>query len=91
MTNSLMDKNENLMNENLTDKSSMDNNKKSAEVILIRGGDVLTVSGFERGDVLMRGGAVAALGTDLEAGSARVVDASGLLVVPGLVDIHCHL
>ena len=97
MTNSLMDKNEkmdknkNLMNENLTDKSPMDNNKKSAEVILIRGGDVLTVSGFERGDVLMRGGAVAALGTDLEAGSARVVDASGLLVVPGLVDINCHL
>ena len=46
MTNSLMDKNENLMNENLTDKSSMDNNKESAEDILIQGGDVLTVSGF---------------------------------------------
>ena len=78
MTNSLM--NENWMNR-----------KESAEDILIRGGDVLTVSGFERGDVLMRGGAVAALGRDLEAGSARVVDASGLLVAPGLVDIHCHL
>ena len=78
MTNSLM--NENWMNR-----------KESAEDILIRGGDVLTVSGFERGDVLMRGGAIAALGRDLEAGSARVVDASGLLVVPGLVDIHCHL
>ena len=37
------------------------------------------------------GGAIAALGRDLEAGSARVVDASGLLVAPGLVDIHCHL
>ena len=78
MTNSLM--NENWMNR-----------KESAEDILIRGGDVLTVSGLERGDVLMRGGAIAALGRDLEAGSARVVDASGLLVVPGLVDIHCHL
>lgn len=97
MTNSLMDKNEkmdknkNLMNENLTDKSLMDNNKGGGEDILIRGGDVLTVSGFERGDVLMRGGRIAALGMNLEAGSARVVDASGLLVVPGLVDIHCHL
>ncbi len=78
MTNSLM--NENWMNR-----------KESAEDILIRGGDVLTVSGLERGDVLMRGGAIAALGRDLEAGSARVVDASGLLVAPGLVDIHCHL
>ena len=91
MTNSLMDKNENLMNENLTDKSLMDNNKGGGEDILIRGGDVLTVSGFERGDVLMRGGRIAALGMNLEAGSARGVDASGLLVVPGLVDIHCHL
>lgn len=78
MTNSLM--NENWMN-----------HRESAEDILIRGGDVLTVSGLERGDVLMRGGAIAALGTDLKAGSARVVDASGLLVAPGLVDIHCHL
>ena len=78
MTNSLM--NENWMN-----------HRESAEDILIRGGDVLTVSGLERGDVLMRGGAIAALGRDLEAGSARVVDASGLLVAPGLVDIHCHL
>ena len=84
MTNSLMD-------ENLTDRSSMDNNRGGAEDILIRGGDVLTASGFERGDLLMRGAVVAALGTNLEAGSARVVDASGLLVVPGLVDIHCHL
>ena len=91
MTNSLMNKNENLMNENLTDKSLMDNNTGGGEDILIRGGDVLTVSGFERGDVLMRGGRIAALGMNLEAGSARVVDASGLLVVPGLVDIHCHL
>ena len=41
MTNSLM--NENWMNR-----------KESAEDILIRGGDVLTVSGLERGDVLMR-------------------------------------
>ena len=51
MTNSLM--NENWMNR-----------KESAEDILIRGGDVLTVSGLERGDVLMRGGAIAALGRD---------------------------
>ena len=41
MTNSLM--NENWMN-----------HRESAEDILIRGGDVLTVSGLERGDVLMR-------------------------------------
>ena len=59
--------------------------------ILIRGGDVLTVKGFEKGDVLMRDGRIAAVGPGLEAGDARVVDASGLLAAPGLVDIHCHL
>lgn len=42
-------------------------------------------------DVLIEGGAVRELGTSIEAGDAEVIDAKGLVVCPGLVDMHVHL
>jgi len=42
-------------------------------------------------DVLIEAGRIAAIGADLAAEGAEVVDATGLLVTPGLVDIHTHL
>lgn len=43
-------------------------------------------------DVAVEGGKVAALGPDLAAtGTREVVDADGLLVTPGLVDLHTHV
>src|SRR5207244_933254 len=45
------------------------------------------------GDVLLDGERIAATGAPgtLEAGDAAVLDARGLLVLPGLVDMHVHL
>ncbi len=43
------------------------------------------------GDVLIREGRIAAVGPDVAAEAERIVDARGLIVCPGLVDIHCHL
>jgi dihydroorotase len=59
----------------------------------IRGGRVLDPgSGVDLvGDVLIREGRIAAIGPDAAAEAGRVVDARGLIVCPGLVDIHCHL
>lgn len=46
----------------------------------------------ERGDVLIEGKTIAAVGPHLPRTAAtRVVDANGLLVLPGLVDPHVHL
>lgn len=42
-------------------------------------------------DILISGGKIAATGKDLPAGSAKVLDASGLYVFPGFVDMHVHL
>ena len=43
-------------------------------------------------DVLIRGGRIARLGVDLPRdGVARVLDARGALVVPGLIDMHVQL
>jgi dihydropyrimidinase len=57
---------------------------------IIRGGTVATASDTFSCDVGIAGGKVADLGTDLgEAG--EIVDATGLLVLPGGIDSHVHL
>jgi N-acyl-D-aspartate/D-glutamate deacylase len=59
--------------------------------LLVRGGLLVDGSGAPArgGDVAVRGGRIAALGA--VAGSAeRVIDAEGLAVAPGFVDVHTH-
>ena len=60
--------------------------------ILIRGGLVIDGSGRrgEFGDVAVRGGQIAAVGPSLAEGSAKVIDAEGLAVTPGFIDIKTH-
>lgn len=55
---------------------------------LIRGAAVL---GRERTDLLLRDGVVAEMGRGLTAAGAQVIDADGLVLLPGLVDLHTHL
>jgi N-acyl-D-amino-acid deacylase len=43
-----------------------------------------------RGDVAIRNGRIAAVGGARAAGAARVIDASGLVVAPGFIDVHTH-
>ena len=42
-------------------------------------------------DILVRSGRVVALGTGLSSAGARLIDADGLIALPGLVDLHTHL
>ncbi len=42
-------------------------------------------------NILVADGKVTAVGADLRADDAEVIDAAGLLVCPGLIDIHVHL
>jgi dihydroorotase len=59
--------------------------------LLIQHGTVLDPSRvFERrADVLIRDGKIAAVGSDLGRAD-RVIDAKGMYVTPGLIDIHVH-
>ena len=61
--------------------------------ILLRGGIVLSldpgIGNFEAGDVLIGGKKILAVGRNLNS-TASVVDASGMIVMPGFVDTHHH-
>lgn len=61
--------------------------------ILIRGGRVIDpVAGTETViDLLIEDGKITALGKNLKTGGARVLEAAGKLVAPGLLDMHVHL
>lgn len=64
-----------------------------SESLLLKGGRVVDPSQSmdAKHDVLLVKGKVASIGPDLEAESARVVDCTGLVVTPGLIDVHVHL
>ena len=59
--------------------------------LLIQNGTIVDPSQDlqKQADLLIRDGKIAAIGTQLGAAD-RVIDAAGLLVTPGLIDIHVH-
>jgi dihydroorotase len=61
--------------------------------LVISGGRIIDPSqSFDAvADVAFKDGKVAGLGPGLAAQSARVVDATGLIVTPGLIDLHTHV
>lgn len=62
--------------------------------LLITNGKILTMGPqgtVENGQVLIRDGKIAAVGQGLDAGDAKVLDARGGYVLPGLIDAHCHI
>ncbi|MCI0584544.1 MAG: dihydropyrimidinase [Chloroflexi bacterium] len=60
--------------------------------LVVRGGTVVTASGSSRADIAIDRDRIEAIEPDLSglADSVDVVDASGLLVLPGVVDCHTH-
>lgn len=62
--------------------------------LIIRGGHVLSMDNYvgdlPKGDVLIENGRIVAVNETIEAGDAQVVDAGGMIVLPGFVDTHRH-
>src|SRR3954469_3709294 len=58
---------------------------------LLQGGRVISADGEYDADVLVRGERIAAVGAVEAPQRATVVDASGCLLLPGLIDNHTHL
>ncbi|MCM3490151.1 amidohydrolase family protein [Alkalihalophilus marmarensis] len=61
---------------------------------LFKDGTVLTldkkIGNFETADVLIEGSTIVEVRPNIEAGDCEVIDASGMIVMPGLVDSHRH-
>ena len=62
---------------------------------LIKGGNVLTMDptlgDLPVGDVLVQDGKIIGVGPSLDASAAEVIDAAGMIVLPGFVDTHRHI
>jgi cytosine/adenosine deaminase-related metal-dependent hydrolase len=71
-----------------------DDNGRGNRRYVIRGGAVMSmdpaVGDFAQGDVLVEGKKILAVGRNLKAGGAAVIDARGRIVMPGFVDTHHH-
>jgi len=62
---------------------------------LIRGADLLTMDPtmqeMQDTDVLIENGRISAIGKDLSSEDAEVIDANGMILMPGMCDGHRHL
>lgn len=64
-----------------------------AQRTLIRGASIVTMDAqgdLPRGDLLVAGDAIEAIAPQLSVDDAQVVDATGCIVIPGLVNAHMH-
>ncbi len=60
--------------------------------LLIKGGTIISGSSTFKADVAVKGEKIVEIGKNLKAGkNTKVVDAKGLLVLPGAIDGHTHL
>jgi len=60
--------------------------------ILIKHGTIITRDKTETNrDILIENGRISRIGEGINEAADQVIDATGLAVLPGLVDAHCHL
>jgi len=61
---------------------------KNARIVTMKGSEVI-----EKGDILIENNRIKAVGATgtLDAGNAKVIDASGKTITPGFIDTHAHM
>ena len=61
--------------------------------ILIRNGKIMdgTGNGWYYGDVAVRDGKIVQVGKALDLPARKIIDATGLIVAPGFIDVHTHI
>src|SRR5688572_3246473 len=61
--------------------------------VIIRNGKIIDGTGnsWYYADVGIRDGKIAAISKSIRAASARTIDAGGLVVAPGFIDVHTHI
>ena len=59
--------------------------------LLIKNGDIVLQDKIVKGDLFVSGGKIAKIGGSITDTADKVIDAAGLTVMAGFVDMHCHL
>ena len=59
--------------------------------LLIKNGLVVTYMGERKADILVKDGKIAAIGENLDLEAKEVIDASNLIITPGMIDTHTHI
>lgn len=62
-------------------------------MLVIKNAKIFTSAGrvFEKGDILIEDGKIVDVGENLSCNQGEIIDASGLVVIPGIVDAHSHI
>lgn len=59
--------------------------------LLVKNGLVVTEAGEVYADILVKDGKISAIGEDLKnEEAAKVIDAEGMVITPGMIDTHAH-
>lgn len=61
--------------------------------MIIKNGNIFTMAGepLERGDILIKDGKIKEVGVDLNYEEEEIINAEGKIVIPGMIDAHCHV
>ena len=65
-------------------------NNRTAMKRVIKGGRTYVDGAFVAADIRIEDGIITAVGSQVDEEGAEVIDATGLYVVPGLIDVHVH-
>jgi dihydroorotase len=60
-------------------------------MILIKSGKVVGAKKTEVCDILIKDSIIYKIGKDIVSDKAKIIDAKGLTVIPGMIDMHCHI
>ena len=58
---------------------------------LFRGGTVVSGRGTRRADILVEGEKIVEVGRNITRKADQIIDVTGMLLMPGFIDAHCHL
>jgi len=58
---------------------------------IIKNGKIVLADKIEVCDLMIEDGKISKIGKDLSANGATIIDATNLTVMPGMIDMHCHL
>ncbi len=58
--------------------------------LLVRGGKLVRQYAVHRGDLLISNGKITRIGTELSSADCTVIEADGLYVTPGFINLHVH-